>query len=144
MIKFGFTVDIERPVSDVFAYVTDIDKLPEWQTTTVSVTADPEGPLHRGTRLREVRRTPFGGTVESLVEVAELEPDRVFALKILEGPLPIDGHHTFADHDGGTRIELAVEGQPRGALRLAQPMLRPVLRRQFRRYYAELKRQLES
>jgi hypothetical protein len=29
-------------------------------------------------------------------------------------------------------------------LRLAQPILRPVLRRQFKGYYAELKRLLES
>jgi uncharacterized membrane protein len=144
MLSFTLTVDIARDLDTVFAYVTDPGKLPEWQRNTVAVTAEPPPPLRRGTHLREVRKGPFGKTVESLVEVTALEPNRTFGLRILEGPLPVDGHHTFAAHDGGTRIEVAIDGRPRGGLRLAQPLLRPLLRSQFERHYAELKRRLEQ
>jgi len=38
-------------------------------------------------RLREVHRAPGGKQLASLVEVFEYEPDRVFALRMLEGAL---------------------------------------------------------
>ena len=36
MIDFTIDTQIARPVGDVFAYVTDPDKLATWQTNTVS------------------------------------------------------------------------------------------------------------
>lgn len=36
MIDFTIETEIGRPVSEIFAYVTDPDKLARWQTNTVS------------------------------------------------------------------------------------------------------------
>jgi len=52
VIRFTINTDIDRPVGDVFAYVTDPQKLPTWQTNTVSVVQEGDGPLRVGTRLR--------------------------------------------------------------------------------------------
>jgi uncharacterized membrane protein len=144
MIRVEFPVEIERPVSEVFAYVTDPGRLAEWQTNVVSVTVDPPGPLRRGSRLREVRRAPLGRTVESLVEVSEHERDRRFALRMLEGPLPIHGAHDFSPTASGTRIDFVAWGEPTGAMRVVQPVLRAALRRQFRADYDRLARVLEA
>ena len=101
MIKIEFPVEIERPVDEVFNYVTDPAKLGEWQRTIVSVTQQTDGPMDKGTRLLEVRSAPFGKRAEALVEVSEFEQNRKFGLRIVSGPLPIDGHHTFSSVDGG-------------------------------------------
>jgi hypothetical protein len=58
--------------------------------------------------------------------------------------LPIHGDNTFSATENGTRIDFAAHGQPTGAMRLAQPVLRRVLERQFRGYYRTLKERLES
>lgn len=79
-----------------------------------------------------------------MVEVEELKPGHVFALRMVEGALPIDARLTFESIAGGTRLHFRVHGQPSGIARLAQPLLRSTLRRQFRQSCAELKRQLES
>ena len=144
VIEFSVPVEIDRSVGEVFAYVTDPAKLPTWQTNTVSVTQETSGPLGVGTRLREVHRAPGGRDLVSLVEVAQFEPGRCFALRILEGPLPIDARFAFTPTERGTRVELLGRGQLPGVLRLGQPLMKPILRRQFTRDLARLKRALEE
>jgi hypothetical protein len=118
--------------------------LPEWQTNTVSATPLEDGPLRVGSRLREVHRGPGGKELESVVEVSELEPDRRFGLKMIEGPLPVDGHLRFEPDGAGTLFAFTVQARPTGLARLAQPLLRLALKRQFEKHCAELKRVLES
>jgi uncharacterized protein YndB with AHSA1/START domain len=144
MIDFTIETEIDRPPGEVFAYVSDPENLPTWQTNTVSATQVGDGPLGLGTRLREVHRGPGGKEVASLVEVSEFEPDRVFALQIIEGPLPIDGRISLEPSGAGTKLAFRVHGQPSGPMRLAPPLLRIALKRQFKEHCATLKRVLEE
>lgn len=144
MIEFTVETEIARAPAEVFAYVTDPAKLPSWQTNTVSVEQESEGPLRLGTRLREVHEGPRGRQIESLVEVSELEPDRLFALRMIEGPLPIHGRIALEPTGAGTRMRFTVHGQPRGPMRLLQPVLRRALKRQFEQHCATLKNVLEA
>lgn len=133
MIDFTIETHIGRPAGEVFDYVTDPDRLATWQTSTVSAAKEGGGPVGLGTRMREVHRGPRGREVEQVVEVSEWEPGRTFALRIVEGPLPIHLRVTLEEVDGGTLMRFRPHGQPRGAMRIAQPLLRRVLRRQFTR-----------
>jgi uncharacterized protein YndB with AHSA1/START domain len=144
MIEFTIETEIARPVSDVFALVTDPSQLATWQTNTVSATQEGAGPLGVGTRVREVHRVPGGKELVSLVEVSEYEPDRAFGLRMIEGALPIDARITFEPTEQGTRLRFRAHGQPTGPMRLAQPLLRRTLQSQFTRDCASLKRVLED
>ena len=144
MIDLTVQTVIARPPADVFAYVTDPRKLASWQTNTVSAVPDGPLPLSVGSRVREVHRAPGGKELESVVEVTEYEPDRAFAMQIVDGPLPLDSRITFDPNGGATRMRFHVHGRPGGALRLAQPLLRRVLKRQFAGYCDTLKRILEN
>ena len=144
MIDFTIETEIARPTSAVFAYVTDPSKLATWQASTVSALQEDDGPLGLGTRLREVHRAPGGKELASRVEVSEYEPDRVFALHMLEGALPLDARIMFESTEKGTQIRFRVHGQPTGAMRIAQPLLRRSLKRQFARDCATLKHVLEN
>jgi uncharacterized protein YndB with AHSA1/START domain len=143
MIQFTIETEIARPVGDVFAYVTDPSRLATWQTNTVSAVQEGNGPLGLGTRLREVHRAG-GRDLESLVEVSDYEPDRTFALHVVEGALPVDARITFAPTGRGTLMRFDAHGQPTGPLRLAEPILRRTLKRQFARHCATLKQLLEA
>lgn len=144
VIDFTIETEIERPPAEVFAYVTDPGKLASWQTNTVSAVQEGDGPLRIGTRLREVHRVPGGKELESLVEVSELEPDRAFALHVVEGALPVDARISLEPAGEGTRMSFRAHGQPTGFMRLAQPLLRRTLKRQFTEHCANLKRVLET
>jgi hypothetical protein len=91
-----------------------------------------------GTRLREVHRGPGGRELESLVEVSEYEPDRAFALRMVEGALPIHLRITLEPASNGTLMRFNAFGQPTGPMRLAQPLLRRALQRQFAEHCANL------
>jgi uncharacterized protein YndB with AHSA1/START domain len=143
MIDFTIETEIERPPAEVFAYVTDPTKLATWQTNTVSAVPETDGPLRVGSRIREVHRAPGGKKIEELVEVAEYEPDRVLGLRNIEGP-PIGGRVTVEPTERGTHFQFRVYGQPTGVTRLAEPLLRFLLKRSFQRFCATLKRVLED
>jgi hypothetical protein len=53
------------------------------------------------------------------VEVVELERDRVFGIRVVDGPLPITIHHVFEPVEDGTRLTIAGEAELRGAMRIA-------------------------
>jgi uncharacterized protein YndB with AHSA1/START domain len=144
MIEFAIDTEIDRPVPEVFAHVTDPAKLATWQTNTISVVQEGTGPVSLGTRLREVHRAPGGRQLASLVEVSEYEPDRVFALSVIEGALPIDARLTFEPSERGTRMRFGARGAPTGVMRLAQPLLARTLKAQFAGYCETLKRVLEN
>jgi uncharacterized protein YndB with AHSA1/START domain len=143
MIDVTIETHIERPVADVFGYVSDPRKLATWQTNTVSAAQEGDGPLGLGTRLREVHRAPGGKQLESVVEVSEYESDRTLALRVVEGT-PIHLRIDFEPGDSGTRVGFRAHGQLSGAMRVAQPLLQRVLERQFARQCATLKQLLES
>ena len=143
MIDFTHEVEIQRPVHHVFVYTTDPEKLPTWQSNTVSSTPIEEGPLRIGSRLREIHRAPGGKEFESLVEVTQYAPDRVFALHVVEGT-PIDAELTYTPTETGTLLRFRAHGRLSGAMRLAEPFLGRMLKRQFGQQVATLKRVLEE
>src|SRR5689334_7062786 len=81
-----FSIEIDRPAAEVFAYVAELDRHGEWQEAIVSARMEPPGPARVGTRNIEVRRVP-GGPREIASEVTEYDPPRRVAARGLDGPI---------------------------------------------------------
>jgi uncharacterized protein YndB with AHSA1/START domain len=143
MIDFTIETHIARRPHDVFAYATDPEKLSSWQTNTVSATRVDDGPYGVGSRLREVHRAPGGKELESVVEVVEYAPGRVFALEVREGA-PVHAHMTFEPAQDGTRMRFRAHGSLSGPTRLIEPLVGRMLRKQFTQQVATLKGVLEG
>jgi uncharacterized protein YndB with AHSA1/START domain len=142
VIRFGFPIDVARPVSEVFGYVTDPRNLPEWQGTE-TVEQLTAGPVGVGTRFREVRQL-LGRRLESISEVSAFEPNLRFDLRIVSGPAPVEDRWTFEAVDGGTRMQFSTEGRAPRPLRPLEPVLAIVLRRRREGHHRRLKRALEG
>ncbi len=143
MIDFAVETEIERTPAEVFAYVTDPTKLATWQTNTISAVPERDGPLRLGSRIREVHRAPGGKKIHELVEVVEYEPDGVFGLCNIEGP-PIGARITLEPTERGTRFCFRGYGQLTGIMRLAEPLVGLIGKRDFERFCTTLKRVLED
>jgi uncharacterized protein YndB with AHSA1/START domain len=141
MIDFVIERDIARSAAEVFAYVVDATKLATWQTNTVS--AVPDGPMGLGTKIREVHRAPGGRQIATVVEVVEYEPPHLFGMRVVEG-LPVHCQVCLKPRSGGTRLCFRVYSRPRGVMRIAQPILHPMLKRQFNQHCTNLKAVLET
>ena len=82
---------IGRPVGDVFSYVSEPANLPSWQPAVVEVRR-PEGGIDVGSRFGETRNF-VGKRFQTTVEIVELERDKVFAIRVVDGPLPLTIRH---------------------------------------------------
>ena len=63
---------------------------------------------------------------------------------IVEGPYPIDGTWSFELDGAGTRVNFTADGELHGAMRIAQPLMKRLLARQFAGYHRNLRRQIEA
>jgi uncharacterized membrane protein len=136
-VEFELEVTIDRPVPDVFAYVTDIRNVPEWQESAVSAEW-----LEEGHRFRE-RRHFMGRDADIELEVTTLEPERRFDVRAAKAPVKFEIRHSFEGVEGGTRVRVHGEAKLGGALRLAAGMARRQAEHQFRRDFDRLKELLE-
>jgi uncharacterized protein YndB with AHSA1/START domain len=141
-IKQTFTV-ASSPES-VFDYLTDPTHLGDWQTSKTRVEALTEGQPRKGYRVREWTKPRAGREFEQVVEFSEFDrPSRVH-VHIVEGPFPIDGSWVFSPQGGGTRVEFVAEGPVPGLMRLAAPIVKRLMGREFAEYHANLRRNIES
>jgi uncharacterized membrane protein len=100
---------IERPPSEVFALLTDLDRLPEWATIVVGTRDVSDLPLRVGCTFRQTLRV-LGREVESDWRVTELEaPRRVAYEATAPGGGTLTMRQTVVPGDGGSRVELELD-----------------------------------
>jgi len=142
VIRFAFRVDVDRPVNEVFAYLTDPENLPQWQQTKRVEQLTP-GAVRTGTRFREVR-TVLGRRREAITEVSDYEPDRRFDLRVVSGLARVADRWALEPVPGGTRLHFSTEGRARTPLRPLERVIAALLERRRRGHHARLKRALEA
>ncbi len=97
---FVASVAIARPRAEVFAFVADPTRFPQWNSAVTSVEPMPDSAyLMR-------RRLPTGET-ENGLEVIEFKPPTNFAVRTTSGPTPFTYRYRFAEADGATVVALA-------------------------------------
>jgi uncharacterized membrane protein len=136
-MRFDLEVTIERPVAAVFAYVSDVRNLPEWQESAASAEW-----IEEGSRFRE-RRSFLGRTAQLELEVTALEPDRRFDVKSVSGPVRFEIHHSFEESGAATVVRVTAEAKIGGGLRFAARMVQGQAERQFKADLQRLKQLLE-
>jgi uncharacterized protein YndB with AHSA1/START domain len=140
--SFELSVDVARAPAEVFAYLTDTDRLPEWQSSAVE--AQWQGEKAPGAHIREVRRF-LGRRMETEIEVTAYEPDRRFGLRAISGPVPFSVLHVLEPRGGGgTTLGFSGEGDPGGFFKMAEPVVARVAERQFKNDFETLKDILEG
>ncbi len=100
----------------------------------------PAGPLHDGATFADVGKF-LGRRIETTFHVTVDTPHRL-VYRSTGGLVPHDW--TFESLGSGTRMTLAVEGEPGGFFRLAGPLLERALKRQVRADMQRLKGLLET
>ena len=139
------SVFINRPLDDVFAFVTDPATTSQWQTNLVRSEILTPGPMRTGTRVLEVRRL---GNSERQAEweVTAYEPSlkREYVYPKGFGLIRQKGVTTFEPKNGGTLLRFTAWVEASFPLNLLLPLLVLFMRRQNDKSFALLKQLLES
>jgi uncharacterized membrane protein len=138
------SIEIDLPVEEVFAYVAKPENLPEWSNLAVEVKDDPGQP-GVGDTFTTVGKS-LGRRFETTYERISIKPNQRYTDRATGGPVP-DQAWTYAFEElpaGSTRLTRAVEGEPGGFFKLADPLIERALKRQVRVDLETLKDLLEA
>jgi carbon monoxide dehydrogenase subunit G len=108
MAKVERTLTSTRPVQDVFAFVSNLGNLSQFQEGLSDVRVTSGGPTAVGSKATGVRHI-LGRRVEQTFEVVEYVPNQKFAMKGQGGPLSTEARYTFEPAEGGTRVKVLFE-----------------------------------
>jgi uncharacterized protein YndB with AHSA1/START domain len=139
------SIDIARPPDEVFAYVSDPSRFPEWQRDVVSVRIEGDRPPGVGSRFATTRRVA-GAERTMTQEITERSVPRSWAVRGVDGPIRPSADVTVEPLDGGTRsrVTFALDFEGHG---IGRPLL-PAVRRQTQKVapvsYRNLKDRLEG
>jgi uncharacterized protein YndB with AHSA1/START domain len=142
MITVEKSVIINRPVAEVFSFVTNEENTTKWQAG-VDSTQD-EGPTNQvGSRYTEVRKF-MGREMKTTLELTAFEPNAKWGAKVVKGPVPYEVVSLFEAAGDGTKVTTRVEGEPTGFFKVAEGMVSGQLEKTLEEDFQRLKALLES
>jgi hypothetical protein len=141
VIRTSIDLIIDRPVNEVFTFLTDAANHPRWDRSSVAMEPQEPGPWHSGLTFREVRRIgPRTREMRSMLMA--LKPQHMMELRSLTGP-PFQGHWRFSSAGSGTRFQWTGEMRLTGAMRLVAPVIARSFRASAKANVARLRHVLE-
>ena len=145
---FEASIIIDRPRTEVFAFVADVANMPHW-VTGLSSAEMLTGDMAQGARF-VCRHTSALRPNELEIEVVSFDEPSLIGLRAARGPFDFEGTLTFTDADGGTLVTNSIVGDPDSvATRLASlffgwvvgPSMRKRLARELETLSAEISRE---
>jgi uncharacterized membrane protein len=107
IVTHRHTIHLPRDAAEVFHYLTDVDNLPQWQSTIVSVRFLPGPRRGIGTRVEEVRCL-LGQRFTSRWTVTDHVPAALAGVTVEQGPLQGVARYRLTPDRGGTRLDFEV------------------------------------
>ena len=143
LIKVEHSIVINRPVPEVFAFVTDPVNNTKWQEGLVESRMASSSAMEVGAQVTDVRKF-LGRDMESKLEVLVYEPNKRYMLKIISGPIPPEIIQTFDPDVNGTKLTTLIHGEPGGFFKLAAGTAQKQLESQIQGDQKRLKKVLEE
>ena len=140
------SIEIARRPEDVFSYVTDPSRLPEWQESVVSVRPEGDAAAAAGSRFVITRRVGRR-EVPMRTELSELNPPSSWRVRGIDGPVRGMVRGTVEPLGEGerSRVTITLDFEGHGIGKVLVPL---VVRRQARaempRNQQKLKERLEA
>ncbi len=143
MVNVETSVVIQRPIDEVFGYLTDCTMNPTWLSMVLDAQWTSPEPHEVGATGVMTARF-LGRRFEVPFEVVAYERPYRSAIRSGGGPFPLRGEYTFEPVEGGTRVRLSMEGTTQGFFKLADSLVGPMFKRGMRADLANLKTLLEA
>ena len=143
MEGFELTIVINRPIEDVFAFLSNLENDIKWRSEWVETRNTSGGSPGVGATFLLVGKF-LGRRIETVYEVIEYEPNRSAAWKNVSGPLPLTFRRTFERVEGGTRFTIRYELELSGFFKLVMPLFAGSVKRQHEGDLRKVKELMET
>ncbi len=142
MIRIETRVVIDRPIEEVFEFVSDVENNPLWQSSVIKGRQTSPGPLGVGTTIITISRY-LGLRIKTDWTVVEYEPNKNYVAKSISGRGQAKGAWAFEPMANGTCVTLVAEMGFSGPLRIVEPMLKTIGQREIEKEFVALRELLE-
>lgn len=137
-------VAIQRPIEEVFAFLTDMHNVSRWTPVkSIRPVAGNGEQVAVGETYIQVIEF-MGQQFEITTEITTYQPSKAFGFKAVSGPVPLTSTFTLTPVENGTQITLVGEGELGNALKFAGPLASSLVKKQLDSQLALLKQVLES
>ena len=142
-MKMSNSVEIRRPLEEVFAFMSNIEHEPQWRPNVMEVKVTSGLPLRQGSTYLYVVKM-MNRQMRTEGKITAFEPSRGWAFESVSGAFPVKGNVAFEPANEGTKVTLGGETTLRGLLNLFAPIMRGMMGRQVSGDLQNLKKLLES
>jgi uncharacterized protein YndB with AHSA1/START domain len=144
MARIEVSTVIDRPIEEVFAFVSDMTNTPQWSAELVEAKVVSPGPTGVGTKSTSTVKI-LGRQIEVTSESVEYESNRRYRLEHDAGPVTVrDDWFIFEPVAGGTKVTHKAEIEAGGVFKVAEPIAARLNQRQWETNFAVLKELLEA
>ena len=145
MIKLAQSVTVNRPVAEIWTFISNFENTTRWSRGVLEARQTSEGPMGVGSTLQTVVRA-FGRRRTASYLVTEYEPNTAFAFEVTSGVMTSKARFSVepAEAEAGTRLTASGEVDAVGPYKLLAPILVRTLKRHSEDDLANLKRILEA
>lgn len=143
MITFDLSTLVDRPMPDVFAFISNPLNLPKWQSMVASIEQVTPGAVGVGSKYK-VAAEMMGRKLDGQMEITTFAPPDKFGFTNQAGPMQVTVTVTLKPVGTGAKITLHAEGNPGGLFKLAEGALAGQVKSQMEANLARLKAVLEK
>ena len=127
MASFSHTVTVAKPPAEVFPWLLEADKVPQWTSRLKTYEIQGDGAIGRGTRIRQVL-TVGGSDLDIELEITGYDPPRSAESRFSTNGIDVETTYALREASGGTELTQTLEGKANGfKARLLLPVVQPKL-----------------
>ena len=120
MPSFSYSVELAQPPEEVFPWLLEADKVPQWTSDLQSYSV--KGPLGQGARAQQTLNV--AGGLELDLEITRYDPPRGAETRFETNGVKVTSVYTLEPNGGGTRLTQSLDAKAGG---LTARMLIPVV-----------------
>lgn len=124
------TITIDGPIDEVFAYLSDVERHPDWVGTVITTKKTSDGPMGLGATFLEEGKV-LGKRAEITWEITAYEPPHTIQQRMQLGQAHAVLTATLEASNGGTKVTILQEGDTGGLFKLADPIVGRLLNKQL-------------
>jgi carbon monoxide dehydrogenase subunit G len=143
MAKFEINLVINRPIEEVFGFISNAENLPLWRASALEIKRTSSEPFGIGSVFK-ARFSFLGRPFYGDLTIIAHEPHEKYGTKVVGGPFPLEARYTLAPAESGTQLTLVIEGEPGGFFKLAEPLVVSMAKRAYEADLHNLKEMLEA
>jgi len=143
MATFEINLAINRPVEEVFGFISNAENLPRWRASALEVKRMSSEPSGIGSVFK-ARFSFLGRPFDGDLQIIAHEPHKKYGTKMVGGPFSLEARYTLEPTANGTQLTMVVEGTPGGFFKLAETLVVSLAKRSYEADLNNLKEMLEA